>query len=634
MDYLVEEQDHGITITSAITQVPWKDHIIQLIDTPGHVDFTIEVERSMRVLDACVIVLDGVRGVEPQTETVWRQRKKFRLPTLFFVNKMDRPGADFTRALDSIRDRLAAEPVAVTAPLDDSSAVVHLIDRTILRFCGEHGEQIETQPSDKASRAAVRGLREGLLMAAAEADPDLAELVLDDRDPEPEAIWNALRAATLNGKIHPCFCGSALHNRGIQPLMDAVVRILPAPTERPPSTAQTPTGEKVAVEMDPSGPLAALVFKVQMWEGRRHVFARIYRGTLQAGDDLVIPGPGGKLEREHVARIFEVDARKKTRIQHGFAGQILLLAGLRKATTGDTLCSRDCPLFLEPIETREPVLGLAIEPVSAAEEKKLLEALDKAQQEDPTLRLEEDTETGQRVLRGMGELHLQIVFERLQREFGLRVHRGKPDVVVRETISRTAQGENLFHRVMDLEGKRLELRARARARVAPRSRGTGTAVQCSPQVFPSAASLLPIQVEALHSGVADALASGPVKGAVVDDVEVHIDEVEIFGTLSNAQSLHLAAAHAVRDALGRAGGLLLRPIMATEVVVPEENLGAVLGDLQSRHAIIEKSRTAGGLGEIACHCPLDQLLGYATDLRSLTHGRGQFTMTFERFDIG
>ncbi|QQS55233.1 MAG: GTP-binding protein [Candidatus Competibacteraceae bacterium] len=636
MDYMIEEQEHGITITAAVTRLPWRDHLIQLIDTPGHVDFTIEVERSMRVLDGCVIVLDGVRGVEPQTETVWRQRTRFLLPALFFINKLDRPGADFSRALATVRERLGVESVAVTVPLPDyDGTVVHLIDRTRLRFSGERGEQLQVEACDPATWAWAQPWRESLLLAAAEMDEALAEQVLTDQEPEPAAVWAALRQATLAGKVCPCFAGSALRNQGVQPLLDGVVRLLPAPPERPPSLARRADDGEEWVAMDPAGPLAALVFKVQMWEGRRHVFARLYRGTLKAGDEVTIPGPDGATRQERVARLFEVDANHKARLDQVSAGQIVLLAGLRWATTGDTLCAPDHPLWLERIETREPVLGLAIEPQSSADEGKLLEALDKLQQEDPTLRVEEDKETGQRVLRGMGELHLQIAGERLRREFHVNIRVGNPDVVLRETVAQAAEADHLFHRVIEQpDGKKLEMKAWARVAVEPLPRGAGATVGAEPRPRPEGIDLNPAQREAIAGAVEDVLANGPSTGAPLQDLAVRVLDVELFGALSSPQALRVAVAEATRKALARAGGLILRPIMATEVVVPESDVGAVLGDLQSRRAVIRDTTSLGEVTAIHCDCALDRLLGYITDLRGMTHGRGQFTMRFDRFDIG
>ncbi|MCB9766049.1 MAG: elongation factor G [Alphaproteobacteria bacterium] len=631
-DYLDEEKAHGITIMSAVTKCPWKDHLIQVIDTPGHVDFTIEVERSMRVLDGAVIVMDGVRGVEPQTETVWRQRSKFDLPAMFFVNKMDRPGADFGRSMKSIRERLGGEPVPVTVPLPESSAVVHLIDRTLIRFGGDMGEQVTVEPCDDATWARVQEHREGLLLAVADLDEEIAEIVLMEEEPEPQAVRAALRQGTLAGKVNPCFGGSALRNFGVQPLLDGILALLPAPLERPPSVGHTLTGEEVFVEMDPSAPLAALAFKVQMYGGRRHVFARIYRGTLTPGDAIIVAG-SDPLVKERVARVFDVDAAQKKRIDKATAGQIVLLAGLRHVTTGDTFCTPDAPVLLARIEAREPVLGLAIEAHSTKDEQKLMEALNKLQEEDPTLRLEEDAETGQRVLRGMGELHLQITFERLNREFNLDVRSGRPDVVLRETIGADATADALFHRVIEQDKGTFEMKAWAQASVAPLDRGAGITVTARPEVRGEPAALSPAQAQAVQSGAEDAAIVGPLRGATLQDVAITIDAVELFGEASNPQALRVAAAEAVRAALAKGGGQLLRPIMKTEVVVPDSALGTVLGDLQSRQAIIHDTQTLGDMASITCDAALDTLLGYTTDLRGMTRGRGQFTMEFDRFDV-
>ena len=632
MDYMAEEQEHGITITSAVTKAPWRDHVLQVVDTPGHVDFTIEVERSMRVLDGCIIVLDGVRGVEPQTETVWRQRTRFNLPALFFVNKMDRPGADFARSLESIRKRLNAEPVVITVPLPEEQAVVHLIDRALLRFQGDQGETVTSEPCPEPIWTQLASIRESLLLAAAEADDALADRVLAGEDPEPAEIWRALRRATLAGRLFPCFGGSALRNQGVQPLLDGVVELLPAPLDRPPATAHRPGGGTEEVRMSPEGRLVALAFKVQMWEGRRHVFARVYRDRLRPGDSLAFITADGREVREHVARIFDVDADKKTRMDIAWPGQIVLLAGLRFATTGDTLCDPDHLLVLERIETRKPVISLAVEPAASADEEKFVEIIGKVLQEDPTLQLDDDPETGQRLLRGMGELHLQIVLERLEREFNLHVRSGKPAVALRETILHRSTADFLFHPPPIPERKALNIKARVQVVVAPRPRGGGVTTQVHPLVWPEGGKLSAEQSAALEQGVRFALASGPVEGAPLEDVEVEVTEVELFGAASTADALSAAASRAVHKALEGAGSAVLHPVMEVEVIVPDDNLGTVLGDLQSRQALIRNTETWGESVTIDCEVALDHLLGYTTDLRSLTQGRGQFSMIFNRFD--
>jgi len=587
----------------------------------------------MRVQDACVLVLDAVRGVEPQTETVWRQRARFNLPALFFVNKMDRPGADFRRSLAAVRQRLRAEPVPVTVPLADDHAVVHLIDRTLIRFTGDQGERVEIQtcPADLWARCAED--REALYLAAAEWDEDLADQVLAGAEPEPDLLRAAVRRGTVAGKFFPCYGGSALRNLGVQPLLDGVVDFLPAPLDRPPAIGRRPDGSAEEVRLDDDGPLVALAFKVQLWEGRRHVFARLYRGTLRPGDPVEFVGADGKTRREPVARLFDVDAGKKTKLDRAEAGQIVLLAGLRHATTGDTLCAPGHLVGLERIEARAPVLGLAIEPAAGTDEGKLLEVLDKVTQEDPTLKVEEDPETGQRLLKGMGELHLQMVIERMEREFAVVVRSGRPAVAVRETIRRPASFDALFAPPPLPDGKHPELMARVAVSVEPLPRGAGIRMELDPKVSPEGAVLSEEQRRAIESGLGSGLESGPLQGAALQDLAVRVLEVELFGPGSTPEALAAAAGKALRRAIDAASPALMQPVMTLEAVVPEVNLGAVLGDLQSRTALITDTGSQDGYAEIRAEAPLAALLGYTTALRSLTQGRGQFSMEFLRFDL-
>ena len=638
MDYMAEEQRHGITITSAVTKAPWQGHLLQIVDTPGHVDFTVEVERSMRVLDGAILVIDGVRGVEPQTETVWRQRCRFNLPVLFFVNKMDRPGADYRHSLDSLRQRLGAEPVPVTIPLPEGTlnrpSVVHLIERRLIGFTGDQGTELIDEPCPDDIWALFADEREALLMACAEQDEELADRVLSGEDPEPEELWAALRQGTLAGTHFPCFGGSALRNLGVQPLLDGVIKLLPAPLDRPPSLALRPDGGEEAVALDAKGSLVALAFKVQMWEGRRHVFARLYRSQLKPGDKVQFLTADGRILTEMVSRIFDVDAGRKTALDLAKAGDIVLLAGLRHATTGDTLCTPGHLLRLERIEAREPVLGLAIEPTAGTDEDKLLEALQKVLEEDPTLRLEEDPETGQRLLRGMGELHLAIVIERLDREFRVGVRSGRPAVAVRETILGSGTGDQIHATPPIIEQRIPERRARVVVAVEARDRGTGTQISDDiPEVLPAGATLNLEQAAAVRAGLHAALESGPLLGTPVEDVAARILRVEVFGAASTPDALRAAAARAIHKALEEASPAALKPLMTLEVVAPEENLGAVLGDLQSRHALIRATRAEGDRITIDCEVALEKVLGYTTDLRSQTQGRGQFSMEFERFDL-
>ena len=628
MDWMAEEQAHGITITSAVTQCPWRDHLIQIVDTPGHVDFTIEVERSMRVLDGAVIVMDGVRGVEPQTETVWRQANRFDVPRMIFVNKMDRPGADFDRALASVTRRFGDVTVPVGVPSEES--VLHLIERQAYDFSGEKGEQVSTRPLTDAEEEIVEMARDELLSTLSDHDDELAELYLGDEEIPEAKIWAVLREVTLTGAVRPAFGGSALRNWGVQPLLDAVLKLMPAPLDRDSATGTLMDGTETTVVMDASEPLVALAFKVQLFDGRRHVFARIYRGTLTPGEQVMVPGAA---KSERVARVFGVDENRKERLENAVAGQIVLLAGLRHATTGDTLCHPDNLVLLEPIDARLPVLSLAVEPESTRDEDKMFEVIRKMTEEDPTLLFEENEETGQRLLKGMGELHLQIAFERMEREFGLRVRVGKPQVVHRETIGGHATVTSGVDRVLDMGGVEVELKASCEVDVAPMPRGDGVQVTVDAVWMPRGYEPSPEQLAAVEQGAHDATSVGPIEGAALQDVSVKVRTVYTSSPGSSPQALRIATATAVREAIQQAGGLVMQPIMKVEIVVPDENTGGVLGELQSKGATIVGHHPDAGVTTIEAECGLSSLIGYATSLRSSTRGRGQFTMEFDRFDV-
>jgi elongation factor G len=630
MDWMAEEQAHGITITAAVTQCPWKDNLIQIVDTPGHVDFTIEVERSMRVLDGAVIVMDGVRGVEPQTETVWRQANKFAVPRFVFVNKMDRPGADFDRALASLKRKFGDLAVPITVP-QSNLTVLHVIEELVYSFSGEKGEVVSTRAPDEDEQLILSDARDTLISALADHDDALADQYLSGEIISQDQLWAAVRRQHIAGTIRPAFGGSALRNWGVQPMLDAVLKLMPSPLERPPSVGTLPDGTHVDVAMDSEGPLCALAFKVQLFEGRRHVFARIYRGTLAPGDLISLPG---RDIEERVARIFDVDANKKGRIEHAVAGQIVLIAGLRWASTGDTICDPANPVILERIDARQPVISLGVEPDSGGDEDKMIEVLGKIAEEDPTLRYHEDAETGQRLLSGMGELHLQIAFERMEREFNLKLRVGRPQVVHRETIRQTIRHTGGVDRQIDAGNQVIHLRADVVAEVSPRERGAGMLIDtAAAQWEPAGYEPTNDQRNAVELGAKDAATSGPVEGSPLQDVHVRVERVLTFGPSSNPQALRIASAQAVREAMGKAGGVVMQPIMKMEVVVPDENTGGVLGDLQSRGATILGHEAEGGMTSIAAECGLSPLIGYATDLRSSTRGRGQFVMEFDRFDV-
>ena len=444
----------------------------------------------------------------------------------------------------------------------------------------------------------------------------------------------AVRRGTLAGRLFPCYGGSALRNLGVQPVLDGVIDFLPAPLDRPPALGRRPDGSVEEVALGGDGPLVALVFKVQLWDGRRHCFARIYRNTLKAGDPVEFVGPDGKTRHEQAARLFDVDAGKKTKLDQAEPGEIVLIAGLRFATTGDTLCAPGHLVGLERIEARAPVLGLAIEPGAGTDEERLLEVLDKVTQEDPTLAVEEDPETGQRLLKGMGELHLQMVLERMGREFGVQVRSGRPAVAVRETIRRAARADACFTTPPSPDGRHPDLMARVALTVEPLARGAGLRVDPpAPRVLPLGAVLTDEQRLAIESGLRGTLESGPLQGAALLDLAVTVREVELFGPGSTPEALAAAAARALRQALDAAQPVLMQPVMALEAVVPEANLGAVLGDLLARAALITDTGGRDGDAEVRAEAPLAALLGYTTTLRSLTQGRGQFSMEFQRFDI-
>lgn len=637
MDWMAEEQQHGITITAAVTRAHWREHVLQIIDTPGHVDFTIEVERAMRVLDGVIVVLDGVRGVEPQTETVWRQRCHFGLPSLFFINKLDRPGADVGQVLMDIRERLGVKPVAVTLPVPEQRAVVDLIDRELVAFHGEQGEEVQRQPCPEALWSEFAQAYEALCLSIAEIDDALTEPVLNGEPIEPQALRAALRQGTLSGQLFPCYAGSALRNLGVQPVLDGVVDLLPAPTDRPPMLAQRPmstdsSDRHESITIGAPGSLAALVFKVQLWDGRRHCFTRIYRHHLKPGETVAFLGADGRVVKEQVARLFDIDAGRKTKLDVAGPGQIVLLAGLRHAATGDTLCHPDDLFSLERIETRTPVLSLAIEPATSADEERLLDALGKITQEDPTLRVEEDPETGQRLVRGMGELHLQIVLERLEREFHLHVRAGRPAVAIRESISKAVSVDDRYQRPAAPDGKHPEVRVRLVLDLAPAERGAGVSITGEPRLRPEGTQLSTEQHRAIDEGLRLSLLSGPLQGAPVEDVIIERREVELFGATCPPEALSAAAAKALHRALTQAGPLVLHPLMRVDLVIPEDHLGAVLGDLQARHATIRATQLRESEARVYCEVALEALLGYATELRGLTQGRGQFSMRFERFD--
>ncbi|HEY4186127.1 MAG TPA: elongation factor G [Polyangia bacterium] len=634
MDWMPQERERGITITAAATSFPWRNFDIHLIDTPGHVDFTIEVERSLRVLDGAVVVFDGVSGVEPQSETVWRQADKFHVPRIAFINKMDRMGADFAGALEEIRTRLGARPVPIQLPIgaeDKFTGVVDLVKMKALTFSGEETDEPEVTPIPDSELAAATAAREKLIEAAADFDDAIANDFLEGRPVADEVLVAAIRKGTIACGMVPVLAGAALRNKGVQPLLDAVCDYLPSPLDVPPVEGTVPgTEEKVTRPADDAAPFCALAFKVAMDEGRKAVYLRIYSGVVKPGDEIQ---NARTRKTDKVARLFSVHANRRERIERAGAGTIVVAMGLRDAGTGDTMCSPRAPILLERIDITEPVIARAIEPKTQAEKEKLDFGLGKMADEDPTFRFGEDAETGQMIIRGMGELHLDIIVDRLRREYGVDANVGRPQVVYRETLAKAAEGEARFERVVEDES----LFGHARVRIAPRPRGAGNVLRLDiPRPFqPPGAPRIPETPTAISDaaleGAREAMRSGP-EGYPIEDIEVVITGIEYRPDASTPPGEKAAIGEALRNAFREAGTRLLEPIMRVEVTAPETNLGDVLGDLNARRAQIEDVGFRGQQRMIIAKVPLRRMFGYSTDLRSATQGRATYAMTFQAYD--
>jgi elongation factor G len=630
LDWMELERERGITITAAVTSLSWRGHDLHLVDTPGHVDFTIEVERSLRVLDGAVAVFDAAHGVEPQGETVWRQADRWHVPRIAFANKMDRVGADFEATLASLRQHFPDKAIApVQLPIGAAAGFTGFEDLVAgqrVRFTDRDDPRaFQSEPGLSPPGLAAR---RSLLEVLADHDEAAADALLSDRGLAPAELSLAIRRATLAGRLVPLLCGSALHNQGIPQLLDACCDWLPSPLDVPPPPATTPAGEPVALPpADEAGPLLALAFKVSLLdEKRRFVFLRLYSGRLAEGDE-VWNASLGKAER--VARVLSLHAATKTRLTSACAGQLVAVLGLKEARTGDTLCGRAHPVLLERINGQAPVITQAIEPAGPGQRQPLLEALARIADEDPTFRSGEDPGTGQLVISGMGELHLEIVVERLQREFGLSVRTGQPQVLLRETLTVEATGEGRFERTLDGAA----VFAAATVRVRPLPRGAGLRFL----VAPAAAAALAPHGEALdfaEQGAREAAEAGALEGHPLQDVEVTLAEVTWRDGASRPFAFKVAAAAAVREAAGRGRPVLLAPVARLEVVVDQLQLGEVLGAIDRRRGLIlEVADREGGMKVVTGEAPLRGLFGFATELRSLTQGRALFTLRFDRFDV-
>jgi elongation factor G len=627
MDWMVQEQERGITITSAATTCHWRDHRINIIDTPGHVDFTIEVERSLRVLDGAVAVFCSVGGVEPQSETVWRQADKYRVPRIAFINKMDRVGADFFRGVRMIRERLRANAVPIQLPIGEEENYRGIVDlvtmKAVLWDDDSLGARYRSEEIPPELTATAEQYREQLLEAVADSDEGVLEKYLEGREISESEIRQAIRRATLTIKIIPVTCGSAFKNKGVQPLLDAVVDYLPAPTDVAAVEGINPqTDEKETRAPDDKAPFAALAFKIMTdpFVGTL-TFFRVYSGMIESGS-YVFNSTKGKKER--VGRLLKMHANKREDIKEVYAGDIAAAVGLRDSTTGNTLCDENHPIVLEAIEFPAPVISIAIEPKTKADQEKLGVSLQKLATEDPSFRVATDRETGQTIISGMGELHLEIIVDRLLREFKVDANVGKPQVAYRETIRRAMEREGKF--VRQTGGRGQYGHVVLRVEPLPAGKGFEFADGTKGGVVPRE------YIPAVERGVRDALENGVLAGYPIVDVKVTLLDGSYHEVDSSEIAFKIAGSMAFKEAVGKANPVILEPVMAVEVVVPEEFMGEVIGDLSSRRGKIQGMETRAGAQVITGQVPLGEMFGYATDLRSKSQGRATYTMQFSHYE--
>jgi elongation factor G len=626
MDWMEEEQERGITITSAATTCEWAGHTLNIIDTPGHVDFTIEVERSLRVLDGVIAVFCAVGGVEPQSETVWHQADRYHVPKIAFINKMDRVGADFQAVLGQMREKLGATPVPITIPWgaeDRFEGVIHLVNGKYLTWSQQdQGLEVHAADIPQEMAEAYAAGREALLEAVAETDDGIMEKYLAEEPIGAQELNLAIRAACVGLKVVPVYAGAALRNKGVQPVLDGVANYLPAPPESAAPVGINPeTGERESRENNPHGPLAALAFKVQMDQGRKLVYARVYSGAIKAGAEVYNVSKGIS---EKVARILRMHANKRERLDSAGAGEIVGIMGLKNTSTGDTLAAKDAPVLLDPMEFYEPVISVAVEPKTVGDQEKLGQVLDKLADEDPTFRVKVDEDTGQTIISGMGELHLEVLVHRLKREYNLDVNVGRPQVVYRETVTKKAKVSESFDR--DLGGDRQV--GAVTLRVSPAARGEGNSFRITASEAQVPAGLHQV----LGRAAGESFTSGVVLGYPVLDTKVEVVGGGYTQGLSTELGFRLALSMALKRALEEAEPVLLEPVMKVEVVSPEDFMGEVIGDLNARGGSVESVEPKGGTQVIKAQVPLSAMFGYSTALRSATQGRALFTMHFSHFD--
>ena len=625
MDWMAQERERGITITAAATTTHWQDRTINLVDTPGHVDFTVEVERSLRVLDGGIVVFDAVAGVQSQSETVWRQADRYHIPRICFVNKMDRVGADFWQAVKMIRERLNARPLPVQVPLGTEGSyqgVIDLVEQVAILFPDDREQPPERQsiPADYQDEARHR--REELVVGLAEVDDQMLISYVEQHEVTPSELKRAIRRATLAGLVTPVLCGAALRNKGVQPLLDAVVDYLPSPAEVPPVTGMHPkTGEALARRPLGEEPFSALAFKVvaDPYVGRL-VYFRVYSGVGKQGAMVYNSAHG---QRERLGRLLRMHANRREDVDAVYAGQIAATVGLKNTFTGDTLCDEAHPILLEAIKFPEPVITVAIEPKTKDGQERMGETLARLAEEDPTFKTRYDPETGQTIISGMGELHLEIIVDRMMREYNVETHVGRPEVAYKETISRPARAEGRFIRQTGGHGQY----GVARLEVEPLPRGSG--IHFEDKIVGGA---IPREfVQAVEQGVREALETGVLASYPVIDVKVALVDGQYHAVDSSELAFKMAGSLAVQEALRRGRPILLEPVMKVEVATPDQFFGDALGDISSRRGHVTQVDHRGHLRVITAHVPLAETFGYATVLRSLTQGRASHTMEFDHY---
>jgi len=625
MDWMPQEQERGITITAAATTCFWNDHRFNIIDTPGHVDFTMEVERSLRVLDGAVVVFDGVAGVEPQSETVWRQADRYGVPRFCFINKLDRTGADFWRGVASIRERLGANAVPVQIPIGEEGrfrGVIDLVERKAILYRDDLGKEIEVIEIPEELRAEAEQHRAAMIEAVADLDDELTTKYLEGEEITIEEIRRALRLGTLQNRIVPVLTGSALKNKGIQPMLDAVVHYLPSPLDVPPIVGRDPrTDAEVTRAVDDKAPFAALCFKIAAdpYVGKL-AFFRVYSGRLKTGSYVY---NASKDRKERIGRIVELHANHREEIEEVSAGDIAAAVGLRETFTGDTLTDLEHPVILESMVFPEPVIEVAIEPKTKADQDKLAIALQRLAEEDPTFRVKNDEESGQTLIAGMGELHLDVLVDRMTREFKVAANVGKPQVSYRETIRRPAQGNGRFVRQTGGRGQY----GHAVIKLEPGEKGSGYEF-----VDKIVGGVIPREyIKPIDAGIREALETGVYAGFPMVDVKATLFDGSFHEVDSSEMAFKIAGSMAVKDAVQKASPTILEPVMRVEVVMPEEFMGDVIGDLNSRRGHIEGMDNRNGTQVVSAFVPLASMFGYVTDLRSETQGRATSSMEFSHY---